>query len=76
MGADIKVENRMAIVRGVSGLSGTDVHAKDLRGGAALVLASLVAEGKTSLSGLEYLDRGYEDLDKKLSAAGASIIRR
>lgn len=75
MGADIRVENRLAIVRGVNSLSGALVHAADLRGGAALVLAGLAAEGKTIVTDVEYIDRGYDQLDKKFVKVGASIVR-
>jgi UDP-N-acetylglucosamine 1-carboxyvinyltransferase len=73
MGADIKVDGRIAVVRGVSKLSGTSVVAKDLRGGAALVLAGLAAEGATLVEGVEHIDRGYENLGGKLKSLGADI---
>ncbi|MFA7216011.1 MAG: UDP-N-acetylglucosamine 1-carboxyvinyltransferase [Bacillota bacterium] len=74
LGADIKVDGRIAVVRGVPRLSGALVTAKDLRGGAALVLAGLVAEGVTEVEGVEHIDRGYEDLGEKLKSLGADII--
>jgi len=75
MGADIKVEGHSAIVKGVKKLSAAPVMASDLRGGAALVLASLVAEGTTELSRIYHLDRGYIDLEGKLTSLGANICR-
>jgi UDP-N-acetylglucosamine 1-carboxyvinyltransferase len=73
LGADIKVDGRIAVVRGVPRLSGAQVSAKDLRGGAALVLAGLMAEGVTEVEGIEHIDRGYENLGQKLKNLGADI---
>jgi UDP-N-acetylglucosamine 1-carboxyvinyltransferase len=75
MGADIRTEGHHAVVRGVPGLSGAPVRAPDIRAGAALVLAGLVAEGETQVSGVEHIDRGYEDFAGKLRAIGADIER-
>lgn len=75
LGADIKVEGRVAIVEGVKRLFGTEVTAMDLRGAAALVVAGLSAEGSTKIFGLNHIDRGYENLEKTLSDVGASIKR-
>ncbi len=75
MGASIRVESRSAIVKGTHALSGAVVYAPDLRAGAALVIAGLAAEGKTNLEGLQYLDRGYENIEAKLFALGAEIRR-
>lgn len=75
MGADIKVEGHSAIIKGVKKLSAAPVMASDLRGGAALVLAGLVADGTTELSRIYHLDRGYVNLEKKLTALGADIHR-
>jgi len=75
MGADIKVEGHSAIIKGVEKLSAAPVMASDLRGGAALVLAGLVAEGTTELSRVYHIDRGYMKLEEKLSAMGADIKR-
>ena len=75
MGADIILEGATAIVRGVNRLSGAPVMASDLRASAALVLAALVAEGKTEISRIYHLDRGYECLEKKLSKVGSKIKR-
>lgn len=76
MGAKINVQNRMAVIRGVEKLIGTEVSATDLRGGAALVLAGLVAEGETILNNIHYIERGYENLDYKLSSLGAWLERK
>ncbi|MGB2661381.1 MAG: UDP-N-acetylglucosamine 1-carboxyvinyltransferase [Candidatus Omnitrophota bacterium] len=75
MGADIVLEGATAIVKGVKRLSGARVMASDLRASAALVLAGLIAEGKTEISRIYHLDRGYEHLEDKLSAVGAKIER-
>ncbi len=75
LGADIKVEDRVAVVEGVKRLSGADVAASDLRGAAALVVAGLGADGITKISGLKYIDRGYENLENILNGVGASIKR-
>ena len=73
MGADITLEGRTAIVKGVNELTGTTVHAKDLRGGAALIMAGLVAQGSTIVEGTKHIERGYEEIDKDLQLLGASI---
>lgn len=75
MGADIKLEGRLAVIKGVKELTGASVAARDLRGGAALVLAGLVAEGTTIVSGIKHIDRGYEKIEEKLSKVGALITR-
>ena len=75
LGASIKVEGRVAIVTGVTRLSGAQVKSTDLRGGAALVVAALSAEGTTEVSALEHLDRGYDGLEKSLASLGADIQR-
>ncbi len=75
MGADIEVEGRTAIVRGVAALSGAPVMASDLRASAGLVLAGLAAEGETVMSRVYHLDRGYAGFEKKLKALGADIRR-
>ena len=75
MGADIKVSNNVAVINGVEKLSGTKIEAQDIRGGASLVVAGLIAEGKTEVTGLVHIDRGYENLDQKLKSLGANIIR-
>ena len=73
MGAKILIEGRTAIVKGARKLSGSNVKSTDLRGGAALVLAGLVAHGTTVIDGIEYIKRGYEKLDSKLLKIGADI---
>lgn len=75
MGAKIKVEGRSAIVQGVKKLQGAHVKASDLRAGAALVIAALMAEGESEICNLKYIDRGYENIEKKLSGVGAKILR-
>ncbi|MCK9230084.1 MAG: UDP-N-acetylglucosamine 1-carboxyvinyltransferase [Syntrophales bacterium] len=75
MGADIVIDNNQAIVSGVERLRGAPVMATDLRASASLVLAGLVAEGKTELSRVYHIDRGYERIEKKLSRLGANIRR-
>ena len=76
LGARIRKENNMAVVHGVKKLSGAKVMASDLRASAALVLAGLVAEGKTEVRRIYHLDRGYENLDRKLRKLGARIVRK
>lgn len=73
MGANINIEGKTAVIQGVPKLYGAEVETKDLRGGAALVLAGLVAEGTTKINGIHYLERGYEKLTEKLSIIGAKI---
>jgi len=75
MGADIKVQGGNAVVRGVRRLRGAPVMATDLRASASLILAGLAAEGRTDLSRVYHIDRGYEKIEKKLSALGARISR-
>ena len=75
MGADISLEGHHALVRGVSGLQGAPVKSTDLRGGAALVLAGIVAEGETKVYKIGHIDRGYEDYVGKLNAMGACVER-
>jgi UDP-N-acetylglucosamine 1-carboxyvinyltransferase len=75
MGADIKVDNGTAVVRGVAQLSAAPVMASDLRASAALVLAALTAQGSTEISRLYHIDRGYEHIDEKLLMLGANVQR-
>ena len=75
MGANIKVKGNHAIVEGVAMLSGATVTATDLRASAALVLAGLTAQGKTTIQGLHHLDRGYDRLEEKMRSLGAKIER-
>lgn len=74
MGAKITVEGKSAVIRGTRKLYGANVKATDLRGGAALVLAGLTAKGTTQIDNIDYILRGYENLDSKLSNLGANII--
>ena len=75
MGASITIEGHHAIVHGVPGFSGAEVKAPDLRGGAALVMAGLVADGYTTVSDIHHIDRGYERFVEKLDALGAAVDR-
>jgi len=75
MGADIKVDNGTAVIRGVAQLSAAPVMASDLRASAALVLAALNAKGSTEISRLYHIDRGYEHIDEKLIMLGANVER-
>lgn len=75
MGADITVQGNSALVKGVAALKGAPVMATDLRASASLILAGLAAEGTTELSRVYHLDRGYQQIEKKLSALGADIRR-
>ncbi len=73
MGASIKVEGNIAIIEGVDGLTGASVTAPDLRAGAALVVAGLVADGYTTIDSIHYIERGYENFERKMTALGASM---
>ncbi len=73
MGADVRHEGRHAIVRGVERLQGAPVQATDVRAGAALVLAGLVADGETVVHGCEHVDRAYVDLAGSLRALGGAV---
>ncbi|WP_269790403.1 UDP-N-acetylglucosamine 1-carboxyvinyltransferase [Stenotrophomonas sp. Iso1] len=75
LGADVQIEGRTAICRGSDRLTGAPVMATDLRASASLILAGLVAEGDTIIDRIYHLDRGYENIEEKLSALGASIRR-
>ena len=75
MGANITIEGHHAIVHGVDGFSGAQVKSPDLRGGAALVMAGLVADGITTVSGIHHIDRGYEGFVEKLASLGACVRR-
>jgi len=75
LGADIQIDGHTAVVRGVPRLSGAPVMATDLRASACLVLAGLVAQGETTIDRIYHLDRGYENIEAKLGALGASIRR-
>lgn len=75
MGANIKVEGRVAIIDGVDRLTGAIVKATDLRAGAAMVIAGLVAEGTTEITSIEHIDRGYPHIENKFKSLGADISR-
>jgi len=75
MGADIKIEGRSVVIEGVKNIYGCPVKATDLRAGAALVIAALVAEGDTEISCVHHIDRGYENIVSKLQSVGAKIQR-
>ena len=75
MGADIKTEGKVAVVNGVERLKGADVACTDLRGGAALVLAALAADGESNIYSIEHIDRGYQSLEKDLRALALDIER-
>lgn len=75
MGASIKVDGKLAVVEGVPQLKGAPVQADDLRAGAAMLIAGLVASGSTEIENIHYIDRGYEDVVEKLRALGADIHR-
>lgn len=75
MGANIKVEGKVAVIQGVPVLSGANVRAYDLRAGAAMVVAGLAAHGHTTISDIQHIDRGYERIDRDLQQIGARISR-
>ena len=75
LGADIRVDGHTAVIRGVQKLSGAPVMATDLRASASLILAGLVADGETTIDRIYHLDRGYENIEAKLSQLGAKIRR-
>ena len=75
MGADIEIEGNTAIIRGVDGLTAAPVMATDLRASASLIIAGLVAEGETEVQRIYHIDRGYENIEEKLSLLGAKIRR-
>jgi len=75
LGAAIRLQGNTAFIEGVPRLSGAPVQGTDLRASAAMVLAGLAAEGITTVRGLEYLDRGYANLEAKLTAVGACLQR-
>src|SRR5947207_6944959 len=73
MGADVRTEGHHAVIRGVERLSSAPVGALDLRGGAAMTIAALVADGGTEIADVYHVDRGYEDFELKLTALGAEV---
>ncbi len=76
MGADISVEGKVAVIEGVDHLKGAPVTAPDLRAGAALVIAGLAASGVTEIDDIYHIERGYENIEKKLRALGADIVKK
>ena len=74
MGAKIKVEGRSAVIKGTKKIQGANVIATDLRGGAALIMAGLIAKGITQIENIEYILRGYENIEQKLKNIGAKIF--
>lgn len=75
MGASVSTDGRVCVVEGVERLTGAPVRATDLRAGAALVVAGLMADGQTEITGVKYIDRGYDHIENKLKAIGADIHR-
>lgn len=75
MGANIKIDGRTAIIEGVNSLTGCDVKATDLRAGAAMILSGLVAQGRTEISDIYHIDRGYVNIEEKFRGLGANIYR-
>ena len=73
MGAKIQVDDKTAVVEGVDHLTGAPIQASDLRAGAALVIAALAAQGRSEITQVQYIERGYEDIVSKLQALGADI---
>ncbi len=73
MGSDIKVEGNTAIITGVERYTGAEIDAPDLRAGAALVIAALSAEGRSVVTDIQYIQRGYEDFHLKLQKLGGNI---
>ena len=75
MGAKIQVDGKMAVITGVESLNSAPVKAVDLRAGAAMIIAGLMAEGKTEIEEIDHIDRGYENVVEKFTALGADIKR-
>lgn len=75
MGANVEIDGRVCVVEGVERLTGAPVRASDLRAGAALVVAGLMADGETEITGVQYIDRGYDHIENKLRELGAHIRR-
>ena len=73
--ADIRIDGHHAAIRGVARLTGANVCAPDIRAGAALVVAGMIADGVTEISDIYHIDRGYDDLVGRLAGIGANIIR-
>ena len=72
---DIKTENNIAYISGNSNLSACEACCTDLRGGAGMVIAGLIAEGETEISDIKHIDRGYEKMEEKFKMLGADIRR-
>ena len=75
MGANITAQGKTAFFEGVEKLSGSPVYSSDLRAGAALIIAGIIADGKTEIYNLEHIDRGYENIEEKFRKLGAKIER-
>ena len=75
MGASVKVKDKVAVFTGVKALSGAETTAMDLRGGAALVVAGLKAQGTTVVNDIHHIERGYEAPEKVMSSLGADIVK-
>ncbi|MDD5017322.1 MAG: UDP-N-acetylglucosamine 1-carboxyvinyltransferase [Eubacteriales bacterium] len=75
MGANVSIDGRVCVVEGVERLTGAPVRATDLRAGAALIVAGLMADGRTEITGIKYIDRGYDHIENKLKQLGADIHR-
>ena len=75
MGANITAEGKTAFFEGVNNLSGSPVYSSDLRAGAALIIAGIIADGKTEIYNLDHIDRGYENIEEKFRNLGAIIER-
>ena len=75
MGVDVKIEGRAAIINGVDKLTGCKLRATDLRAGAAMIIAGLIADGETEITSVEHIDRGYPDIERKFRSLGAKIYR-
>ena len=75
MGANVSIDGRVCVVEGVERLTGAPVRATDLRAGAALIVAGLMADGETEITGVQYIDRGYDHIEEKLKMLGADIRR-
>jgi UDP-N-acetylglucosamine 1-carboxyvinyltransferase len=75
MGADVRTEGHHAVIRGVERLSSAPVRALDIRAGAAMIIAGLAADGTTEMSGVQFVDRGYQDIERRLAGLGADVRR-
>ena len=75
LGGDVRVSHRDVVIRGVKQLEGAPVDAPDIRAGGALVCAALAANGESTISGVNFIDRGYQEIEKRLSSLGGKITR-